>query len=132
MRASLERNFGQSKFHRIYIGPSFKSRIRNQEGKDLMATDMGKLQKIKNIIWPHNLKKRCIKREFTGIHDRLLRDPDFSQMYARKTIKMEMFVVNVTILQNKITPVECQNQNTFTTSKIGGSLSISRESMPNQ
>ena len=25
----------------------------------------------------HNLKKRCIKRRFTGIHDRFLRDPDF-------------------------------------------------------
>ena len=25
----------------------------------------------------HNLKKRCIKRKFTGIHDRFLRDSDF-------------------------------------------------------
>ena len=42
-----------------------------------MATDMGKLQKRKNIIWSHNLKKRCIKRRFTAIHDHFLRDPDF-------------------------------------------------------
>ena len=35
---------------------------------------MGKLQKRKNIIY---LKKRCIKRKFTEIHDRFLRDPDF-------------------------------------------------------
>ena len=25
----------------------------------------------------HNLKKRCIKKNFKGIHDRFLRDPDF-------------------------------------------------------
>ena len=33
MRASLERNCGQSKFHCVYAGPSFNSRICNQEGK---------------------------------------------------------------------------------------------------
>ena len=33
MWASLERNSGQSWFHWIYIGPSFNSRIRHQEGK---------------------------------------------------------------------------------------------------
>ena len=34
IRASLERrNSGQSKFHQVYDGPSFNSRIRNQEGK---------------------------------------------------------------------------------------------------
>ena len=42
-----------------------------------MATDIGKLQKRKYIIWIHSLKKRCIKRQFTGIHDRFLRDSDF-------------------------------------------------------
>ena len=42
-----------------------------------MATDIGKLQKRKYIIWIHNLKKRCIKRKFTGILDRFLRDSDF-------------------------------------------------------
>ena len=37
-----------------------------------------------------------------------------------------MFVDDGTFLQNKITPIECQNQNTFTTGKIGGSLSLSQ------
>ena len=36
-----------------------------------------------------------------------------------------MFVVTGTILQKKITPIECENQNTFTTGKIGGSLNKS-------
>ena len=49
-----------------------------------------------------------------------------------KTIEMKMFVVNGTILQKKITPIECQNQNTFTSGKIGGSLSISQETLQNQ
>ena len=42
-----------------------------------MVTDMGKLQKRKEYHPAHNLKTRCIKRKFTGIHDRFLRDPDF-------------------------------------------------------
>ena len=53
----------------------------------------------------------------------------FSVNGSSKTIEMMMFVVNGTILQNKITPIECQNQNTFTTGKIGGSLSISPETI---
>ena len=55
----------------------------------------------------------------------------FSANGCSKTIEMKMFVVNG-ILQKKITPVECQNQNTFTSGKIGGSLSISQETPQNQ
>ena len=44
-----------------------------------MATDRGKLQKMKNIIWPIILKKRCIKRKFKGIHNRFLRDHVFRE-----------------------------------------------------
>ena len=42
----------------------------------------------------------------------------FSVNGSSKTIEMKMFVVNGTILQNKITPIECQNQNTFTQAKL--------------
>ena len=38
---------------------------------------MGKLSQKKEYHLAHNLKKRCIKRIFTGIRDRFLRDPDF-------------------------------------------------------
>ena len=38
-------------------------------------------------------------------------------------IEMKMFVLNETILQNKISHIECQNQNIFITDKIGESLS---------
>ena len=44
-------------------------------------------------------------------------------------IEMKMFVLNGTILQNKISPMECQNQNIFITDKIGGSLSVSLETL---
>ena len=37
----------------------------------------GKTPEKKKYHLAHNLKKRCIKRTFTGIHDRFLRDPDF-------------------------------------------------------
>ena len=36
-----------------------------------------KLPENKEYHLAHNLKKRCIKRRFTGIHDRFLRDHDF-------------------------------------------------------
>ena len=42
-------------------------------------------------------------------------------------IETKTFVENGTILQNKISPIECQSQNIFDTNKIGGSLSISLE-----
>ena len=44
-------------------------------------------------------------------------------------IEMKMFVLNGTILQNKISPIECQNQNISIADKIGGSLSISLETL---
>ena len=45
------------------------------------------------------------------------------------TIEMKMFVVNGGILQNKISPIECQNQTVFISDTIGGSLSISLETL---
>ena len=44
-----------------------------------MATDIGNFQKKKNIIWSHNSKKRCKKRDYKGIHDRFLRDHVFRE-----------------------------------------------------
>ena len=42
-----------------------------------MATDMEKTTAQRDHYIVHNLKKRCIKRRFTGIHDRFLKDPEF-------------------------------------------------------
>ena len=37
----------------------------------------GKTPEKKEYHLVHNLKKRCIKKNFKGIHDRFLRDPEF-------------------------------------------------------
>ena len=132
MRASLERNSGQSKFHCIHTGPSCNSRIRNQEGKTSWPQIWESSRKQRIYYLAHNLKKRCKKRDFTGIHDRFLAEIMFSANGCSNTIEMKMFVVNGTILQMKITPIESQNQNTYTTSKSGGSPSRSRETLQNQ
>ena len=42
-----------------------------------MATDMGKLHNKKEYHQAHNLKKRCIKKGYRGIHDRFLIDSEF-------------------------------------------------------
>ena len=91
----------------------------------------GKTPENKEYYLAHNLKKKCIDRKFTGIPVRSC-EIMFSVNGCSETIEMEMFVVNGTILQNKITPDECQNQNIFTTGKIGGSLSISLETLADQ
>ena len=77
------------------------------------------------------LPKEMHKKDFKGIHDRFLRDPDFRKSML-DMIEMNMFVVHGTFLQNKITPIECQNQDIFTRGKIGGSLSTIQETRHNQ
>ena len=44
-----------------------------------MATDVGKAPENKEYHLAHDLKKRCINRKFTGIHDRFLRDHVFRE-----------------------------------------------------
>ena len=41
-----------------------------------MATDMGRLKNKETIMLPIILRKRCIERNFEGIHDRFLNDPE--------------------------------------------------------
>ena len=74
----------------------------------------------------HNLKKRCIKRRFTGINDRYLRDPDFRKSMLEHDRDEEVCRKWDGLAEQDFT-FECQNQNIFTTGKIGGSLSISLE-----
>ena len=88
----------------------------------------GKTPEKKEYHLAHNLKKRCIKRRFTGIHDRFLRDPDFRKSMLEHD-RDEDVCLNGTILQNKISPIECQNQHLLITDEIGGSLSISLETL---
>ena len=91
-----------------------------------MATDIGKLQKRKYIIWIHSLKKRCIKRQFTGIHDRFLRDSDFRKSMLEHDRDEDVCLTWDDLAEQDFT--YRKNQNIFETNKIGGSLSISLES----
>ena len=56
-----------------------QSRTMSLRRDDLMAIDMGRLKNKETIFFAHNLRKRCIKRKFEGIHDRLLKDPVFRE-----------------------------------------------------
>ncbi len=45
-----------------------------------MAIVMGRLKNKENILFiAHNLRKRCIKKGFEGIHDRFQNDPIFRE-----------------------------------------------------
>ena len=63
----------------MYIGPSFKSKSMSLRRDDFMAIDMGRLKNKDTIMLPINMRKRCIKRHFGGIHDRFLKDPEFRE-----------------------------------------------------
>ena len=76
MRAFLKRNSGQSRFHWIYNGPSLNSKYVIKKGR-LHGHRNGKLPENKEYYLVHNLKKRSIKRDYKGIHDRFLRDHVF-------------------------------------------------------
>ena len=118
MRASLERNSGQSTFHWIYAGPSFNSRMRNQEGKTSWP-QIWETSRRQRISSGPSLEKEMHQK---GTSKESMIDSCeimFSVNGWSKTVEMKMFVVHGTFLQNKITPIECQNQNTFTTGKIG-------------
>ena len=67
------------------------------------------------------MKKRFIKKDYKGIHDRFLRDPVFRGRMIENSQNEEVCRA----------PIICQKKNTCTTRTIGGSLSISREITPN-
>ena len=65
----------------------------------------------------HNLKKRCIKRRVTGIHDCFLRDHFFVNVCSNM-IEMKKFLLNGTILQSKISLITWRNLNIFRLTKL--------------
>ena len=84
---------------------------------------MATLQKEKTIIWSIIWKRDASKEDSQGsmiVSCEIM----FFVNVCSNMIEMKMFVWTGTILQNKISPIECQKQNIFTTDKIGGSLTI--------
>ena len=86
---------------------------------DFMVTDMGKLQK-KNIIlsttWKRDVSRRISKGSTIVSYVILIFEKSCSNM-----IEMKKLVSNGTILQDKISPIKCQNHNIFITDKIRSS-----------
>ena len=59
----------------MYIGPSFDSKLC-WKGRP-HGHRYGKTTEQRDYHIAHNLRKRCIKRRFQGIHDRFLKDAEF-------------------------------------------------------
>ena len=71
----------------------------------------GKLPENREYYLANNLKKRSIKRDYKGIHDRFLRDHVFRGRMIENSRDEE--VCRGTFLQNKITPFICQKKNKY-------------------
>ena len=63
------------------------------------------------------LKKRCIKRRFTGIHDRFLRDHASHKRMLEHNRDEDVCLKWDDLAEQDFTPIKCQNQNIFTTDK---------------
>ena len=77
----------------------------------------------------HNLKKRCIKRKFTGIHDRFLRDPDFRKSMLEHDRDEDVCIKWDNLAEQDFTHYMTESEYIFDTNKIGGSLSIRLETL---
>ena len=78
VRAFLaQRNRGQSEIRQIYDGPSFSPLSMSSRREDLMDIDMCTKPGDKEYYLANQLKKKCKKKKFQGIHDRFLRDHEF-------------------------------------------------------
>ena len=82
LRASLERKWSQQRYpsngHWIF----FQFRIVIKKGRP-HGHRFGKTKEQKDHRIAHNLRKRCIKRGFEGIHDRFQKDPEFRESQLR-------------------------------------------------
>ena len=125
MRAFLtERNRGQSRFRWIHDGPSFTSRIRNQEGKT-SRPQMWEKTRRQRILFCWLIEEEMQKEKIQWIHDRFLRDHEFRvRMIVHN--QDEEVIDDVMFLQMKITLIICQKKNTSTTRTNGDSIPTSR------
>ena len=84
-------------------------------------------EQIKHHI-AHNLRKRCIKKGFGGIHDRFQNDSTFreSQLSIDRT---EEVCIQMDKTRRKNSPIACRKTSTLDTKRIGGSLSTHLDAM---
>ena len=91
----------------------------------------GKLQENKEHYQAHNLKKRCIKRQFKGIHDRFLRDHVFRERTLEKNRDEEVCRAWDVLAEQDHTH-RMSEAEYFHCRQIGGSLSKSQETLQKQ
>ena len=118
LRASVERKWSQPRYPSMDIGSSLNSELCHSEGATSFPS-----------IWDHiahNLRKRCIKRGFEGIHDRFQKILHFENLNS-KLIELKKSVSRWTTTRRRISPIEWRKMSTFDTKRIGGSLSTSLE-----
>ena len=72
----------------------------------------------------HNLKKRCIKRKFTGIHDRFLRDIDFRKPMLEHERDEDVCLKWDALAEQDFTSRMTESEYFFDTNTIGRSLSM--------
>ena len=87
----------------------------------------GKTKEQRDHHIAHNLKKRFIKRNFEGIHDRFLKDPEFRESQLEHDRTEEVCIQMDKDAQKDFTYHMTQAEND--TERIGGSLSIILETL---
>ena len=70
-------------FHHWRLDAFSQSRITSSRRTDLMVHGTAKLRHRNSSSWPHNARKRCIKKNFDGIHCRFQRDSVFRDSQLR-------------------------------------------------
>ena len=85
----------------------------------------GKKPGDKEYYLANQLKKKCQKREFQGIHDRFLHDQEF-RIRMIEIIETKTFVDDGMLLRMKITLTIWQDKNTSIIRTNGGFIQISK------
>ena len=93
-----------------------------------MATDMGKLHNNKNIITSIIWKRDASRRVIKGSTIASWSIPNFVYP-SSNMIEMKRSVSKWTSLRTRISPIIWREKNIFDTNRIGGSLSISLETL---
>ena len=127
LRAALERKWRKPRRHLMYIGPSSNTKFSLRRD-DLMAIDTGKLQHKESIMLPIIWERDASRSISKGCTVASWKIQNFVHP-GSNMIEMKKFVSKWTILRTKISLITWRNQNIFDTNRIGGSFSISLETM---
>ena len=127
MRASLEKlqpTEASSSLHWTFLIPENAIKKGRPHGDRY-----GKTPEKKEYHQTHNLKKRCIKTHFKGIHDRFLKDPEFRKAMLEHDRDEELCTKMDELADKGFSHYMTESESFRFKHKIGGSLSISLETL---